>query len=254
MSVDLSVFRALQTTDNALIQRVTELIMEASSDPGFVQFLFAAHTSDEARSDPILQRHIQLQIVNVIREHWTSFGSDTPFWTPQQQQQISAFLLSRLFELDFEFRYDIIAAFRVIIIKSFPASIELMREVAALFSVHGSSIVNLATLIRIVSLWARACHVLTPEETVTEIGESTVDAIDDFNFSLIQSFHAVSTTAIEALGESGDAVEIESLIAKSLALFQAQAGSLSRVTFSETSSITACVHLSSRQIARQWFI
>jgi hypothetical protein len=41
---------------------------------------------------------------------------------------------------------------------------------------------------------------------------------------LIQSFHAVSTTAIEAIGDSDDAAEIESLIAKSLALFQAQAG------------------------------
>jgi hypothetical protein len=93
--------------------------------------------------------------VNLIREHWTCFGPDTTFWNARQQQQIAAFLLSRLFELDFEFRCDIVAAFHVIIIRSFPARIELMREASALFSVHGSSIFNLATLIRIVSICAR---------------------------------------------------------------------------------------------------
>ena len=216
--MDLRAFELLKSPNQEAIQQATEYFGKLSQDPRFIEHLLKAVTEEQIRKDEFILTQIEIMIVNLIRGKWsTGAPQEQPYWTKEQQEQISLELLNLTMSVSFERRRNLIEVFRVMILKSFPDVMHIMRRVVEYLAERGSSIPDVVTLLTIFYFWAKACGSrLKIQERVQELGDAGFDAIDEFNVSLVEQCKNLSNVVIEAVEKDDNAVTIMRLIAHSL--------------------------------------
>jgi hypothetical protein len=213
MSMDLSLFYALRSNDDATVRQATDTIMGASQEPSFITFLFAAAESPQAMADAFLHRHIQLQIRNIIRRGWAGPDSESRLWSDDQQSEISSISITLALSLPAALRMDIIAAFETMIVRSFPLSGPLAARLIDLLDEHRTSIEDVATLLSILSYWC-AAYGLWAKARSEAFGPEALAAIDELNLNLITRLASISADTMGSIHESDVALEILRLVAK----------------------------------------
>ena len=185
--MDFGVFLKVLSPNQEEVQYATEIIMKSAEDPQFINFLFDVIQSNDSRSNPLLEKVVQLTILQIIRTKWTKYENETDqiiYWSPQQQIEISNKLFNILFSTELQKRDNIIECFRYIIIISFPNNIDFGENLINLMGMRSSSIDDVATLLNISTFWAKACASYALNELPPEI----LNKIENIALSMIQKF------------------------------------------------------------------